>query len=555
MNCHAVPISLLQEILQLSNVHEVIDHIKNQVLMDMTEIQKIEVDFNQVTIHSLEHKNFANLDPDLSGLQVFDPNSIQNQSLESSSFESSIDNKNLKKKINSNKSQESVWQHEFPILSEKAEQIGSIRIILKLNQSLEEHHFVYLKTISTLLGLAIDRFQHADQTKKMMQELRASQERLNLAIKGQHIGIWDWDIPNNRIFWDDTMFDIYGIAAEDFPDISQQWEKSVHPEDWPKMSKLISEVFTQNAKYEHQFRIFRNGEMRYLNGAGIVLKDENNKAIRFTGMNWDVTEKVLAANRLEIERAKSVSQAKMAALGEMASGIAHEINNPITIILNRFSLIKKMAEENNFNHALMSNEIDKIETTFHRIVKIIRGLKAFSRNADRDPKISCDINSIIDETLELCSERLREHGVQLKLIGMDSKLYFSCRPSQISQVLLNLLNNSFDAIENSEQPWITIEIASKESSKNLSFVIIVTDSGQGIPETVRQKMMDPFFTTKEVGKGTGLGLPISKGIIEEHGGTLIYDAQFKNTRFIIELPLEEEIPSSSEKANRTLGMR
>ncbi len=109
------------------------------------------------------------------------------------------------------------------------------------------------------------------------------------------------------------------------------------------------------------------------------------------------------------------------------------------------------------------------------------------------------------------------------------------RPTQISQVLLNLLNNSFDAIEERAEKWIRVRFEINSNKKIL--IIKVTDSGDGIPNEIVHKMMNPFFTTKDIGKGTGLGLSISKGIIEEHGGHLIYNAQSKNTEFVVELPI------------------
>ena len=108
--------------------------------------------------------------------------------------------------------------------------------------------------------------------------------------------------------------------------------------------------------------------------------------------------------------------------------------------------------------------------------------------------------------------------------------------AQISQVLLNILNNSSDAIALSENPWI--EISFDFAKPGLTYVSI-TDSGHGIPVNIADRMMDPFFSTKEVGRGTGLGLSISRGIIEDHGGRLWYDRESPNTRFVIELPVEE----------------
>ena len=137
----------------------------------------------------------------------------------------------------------------------------------------------------------------------------------------------------------------------------------------------------------------------------------------------------------------------------------------------------------------------------------------------------------MNDTLALCSERFKAHGVNLQVEDLREDISFAGRPVQISQVLLNLLNNAHDAIEALAEKWI------KVSFKNLEdrIRICVIDSGSGIPENVREKMMQPFFTTKAIGKGTGLGLSVSKGIIDEHQGVLTVDHTCPNTCFVIEL--------------------
>jgi C4-dicarboxylate-specific signal transduction histidine kinase len=264
------------------------------------------------------------------------------------------------------------------------------------------------------------------------------------------------------------------------------------------------------------------------------MRDEDGEIVRMTGLNWDVTEKVLITKRLEQERAKAIANSKMAALGEMASGLAHEINNPLTIILNRAGQMKARIERNELDSKTALVELEKIENTVERIAKIIRGLRAFSRNADSDPMISSNVESVIKDTLELCQERMRKEGIDLRMTGIFQDWNIHARPSQISQVLLNLLNNSIDAIKTMTQPWI--EISATRFKNDIQ--IRITDSGHGIPPHIANRMMEPFFTTKDVGRGTGLGLAISRGIIEDHRGRLFYDQDSSNTSFVIVLPLE-----------------
>jgi C4-dicarboxylate-specific signal transduction histidine kinase len=180
-----------------------------------------------------------------------------------------------------------------------------------------------------------------------------------------------------------------------------------------------------------------------------------------------------------------------------------------------------------------------------RIAKIIQGLRSFSRNADSDPMEKTQISQIVKETLELCSERFKNQSVDLQVnCAIETKI--ECRPTQISQILMNLLGNGFDAAENLQEKWVRLDVSSTPDS----VIISIMDSGKGIGPQVAAKMMQPFYSTKEVGKGTGLGLSISKRIVEEHHGLLSYDSSSHHTRFVLQLPIKQPvaIASSLKKA-------
>ncbi len=223
---------------------------------------------------------------------------------------------------------------------------------------------------------------------------------------------------------------------------------------------------------------------------------------------------------------------KMASLGQMAAGVAHEVNNPITIIHGTAGLLKKALAAEKIDHDKLRAGLDRIERTALRISRIVRGLRTFSRSGENDHPMSVPLREIVEDTLDLCRERFRDHSIELRVAPIPD-VPLRCRPTQISQVILNLLNNCFDAITETKERWVELEVLPGQER----IVIVVTDSGHGISEEVRPRLMEPFFTTKDPGKGTGLGLPISRGIVEEHGGRLSYDASNKNTRFRVELPL------------------
>lgn len=237
---------------------------------------------------------------------------------------------------------------------------------------------------------------------------------------------------------------------------------------------------------------------------------------------------------------KLLQSARMATLGEMAGGIAHEVNNPLTIIHGRASQILRVIERGQLDINKLKSDISNIEATADRIAKIIRGLRSFSRDSSSDPMILAKIDGMVTEVLDLARERFKNHEVNLEVhfdLSASDDILVSCRPQQIGQVLLNLINNAHDAVMDLKERWVRIDVARAGKMIRIS----VTDSGTGISYEVASKIMNPFFTTKEVGKGTGLGLSISKGIAEDHGGTLIYDSKSKNTRFVFEIPVSGAI--------------
>lgn len=258
--------------------------------------------------------------------------------------------------------------------------------------------------------------------------------------------------------------------------------------------------------------------------------------------NSNLESKVEEKTRALVEaQASLVQKEKMSALGEMAAGIAHEINTPLTIILLKSTILSKKMKAKMPEDHVTHDDFDKISAMSTRISKIVNGLKSFSRDGQHDPFESAELKKIIDESVEFCIQKFKDHKIDFQ-IGPIPDLMIECRPTQISQVLLNMLNNAHDAIENLPQPWIRLDIQQNESA---DLEIWITDSGPGIPLEIRQKLMTMFFTTKASGKGTGMGLSISQRIVDSHQGTIAIDGECKNTRFVIRLPIRQSIAKAA----------
>lgn len=238
----------------------------------------------------------------------------------------------------------------------------------------------------------------------------------------------------------------------------------------------------------------------------------------------------LNLREIDEQMQKMMIQSKFSSLGEMASGIAHEINNPLSVILNSAHLVRKKIESN-ISPLEIIPSLEKIEKTALRISKIVRGLKSFSRNSENDPMEKIQLSSIWTGAFELFAEKFKNNGVSV-IVSEVPDCFILCRETQISQVILNLMSNAFDAIIENDEKWVRVHF----TVLNNLIQIRITDSGHGISANVVDKMMQPFYSTKDVGKGTGLGLSISLGIVQEHQGQLKYELFEGHTSFLLLFP-------------------
>ncbi|MBC7384541.1 MAG: hypothetical protein H7301_00075 [Cryobacterium sp.] len=261
------------------------------------------------------------------------------------------------------------------------------------------------------------------------------------------------------------------------------------------------------------------------------------KITGFVGILEDITERKEQRRKIIEQQALMVHSAKLASIGEMAAGIAHEINNPLLIISGKVQQIRRAPELGKLDPDQNLAHTETTKKTVDRIAKIISGMRNFARDSSADPYTAVSVTKLLQEVVSFSVERFENQGVDLivKVPALDFDL--QCRTYQISQVLLDLLNNAFDAAVDSKnglKPWVEISVDRRPEGK-VGFR--VKDSGDGVPEGLRSKIMDPFFTTKQVVKGTGLGLSISKNIIKPHSGELFLNDQHEETCFCVVLPL------------------
>lgn len=326
-----------------------------------------------------------------------------------------------------------------------------------------------------------------------------------------------------------AALELFGYSFKELSSMKAQ-DLFVNPEDRQILMDLV---------FKYGYIINREIELRKKDGEIIdaimtvnVRRDKNNNTIGFFSIGKDVTEK----KRLELQLLQAE---KLSAVGTMISGVAHEINNPLTSIIGYSQLLSKQEVPKD-----IKNKLNVILKESIRSSKIIGSLLTFARK-HKPQRNKININDILIESIELREYELSVSNIDVQTSFSDDLPWTFADPYQIQQVFVNLINNALDAIvANQESGVLTIKTERKDDAVMIEF----KDTGPGIPNDVIKKVFEPFFTTKEMGKGTGLGLSMAYGIIKEHGGTISVESKPGEwAKFIVTLPIIEDTEQMEER--------
>ena len=434
-----------------------------------------------------------------------------------------------------------------------------------------------------MLGSVVTSQDISDK-KEIEAALNRSQETLERAQAIAHVGSWDWDIVSGALHWTDEIYRIFGLQPQEFGATYEAFLQYIHPDDVGAVTQAVNAtVADKNIPYDIEHRVVQpNGTERIVNERGKVYRDAMGTPIRMIGTVQDITEKKQADEKIrklneELEvrveqrtaelkstnqhlqaslqelnemQGKLVESEKMAALGGLVAGVAHEINTPIGVGVTAVSHLQMKLDEyksryqggqltrDDFEAFLKttSESSDIIQHNLHRAVELIRSFKQVAVDQTSNKPRSFNLAQYLGEVLQSLKPNLKQ-GIHDVVLDCPDDIELFNHPGSISQVITNLIMNSIiHAFDDAETGCIRIGVSRiSDTAVRLEY----TDDGKGIsPENV-QKIFEPFFTTRRGQGGSGLGMHIVYNLVTRSLGGMIHcsSVEGEGTRFMIELPI------------------
>jgi PAS domain S-box-containing protein len=369
--------------------------------------------------------------------------------------------------------------------------------------------------------------------------LRESTFLWKFAIEGSGDGVWDRNLLTNEISYSIRWMEMLGYAENDIPLTRQEWLNRIHPDDQLRVKTAVESYLSGEVKsYSTEYRLScKDDSYKWIHERGMVVSyAEDGTPLRMIGTNTDISQRKFQEQKDKAHLNQLSHVTRLGLMGEMASGIAHEVNQPLTAISTYTQVSLNIMKAESPDLVKLVDIIYKTQQQALRAGQIIRRMREFVKSNTKQTSIA-DINKLIEDAVSLCLPDLRFRNIGLTFELKSPLPLINIDTIQIEQVIINLIRNSADALDScpkNQQREISIQSL---LTLNNGIEIRIKDNGQGISEDEQQKILMPFYTTKA--EGMGMGLSISNSIIEAHHGTLRFNSKVGNgTTFYFNLPIQ-----------------
>lgn len=393
---------------------------------------------------------------------------------------------------------------------------------------------------------AVREAKHTAELAAQLHALEESNELFRLVARATNDVLYDWDVKTGATVWNDALRTVLRYTGE--PDAAgiQWWATQIHPDDRERVSTSLDAAMKRSDEgWSDSYRFATSdGSWLDLIDRGIFMRDASGQCTRMIGAMMDVTGRKQLQTRL-------VLADRLASVGTMAAGVAHELNNPLTWVLANIRLVQETVKD---LPEAAARALEHAAQGADRMRSIISDLQVFSRNEARSVA-PIDLRATLASAISIVGSSLRARARLEQIDKTVGPLYVLANEARLAQVLLNLLVNAVQAIEpgQPDRNRVTVSVSFVPGTiPSRSVAIEVDDTGSGIPAAVLARIFDPFFTTKPPGEGTGLGLSIGLQLVQELGGEITVPSRpGRGTRFRVVLPLTESRPELPRSAATT----
>jgi len=382
--------------------------------------------------------------------------------------------------------------------------------------------------IAAVLGLVIAVGMLIIYFEDLYRKVRQQNRTLEMSQELGKLGTWELSIPTNELTWSKETCRIFGVPETEPIDFQSVLE-IIHPEDVERISSLW-EVALKTGVFDDEYRIMVDEKTKWIHSKAEFFYDQNNQPEYVLGLSQDITEKRLMQE-------SQLRNNQLSALGELAAGVAHEINNPISGVINYAQILQNKS----VNEQRQNDILSKIIREGNRIALIVSSLLSFARK-DLQAQTQLSVASIVQEPINLMMQHFKSDAIHLEVSVDENLPKIFGNASQLEQVVINLLSNARHALNkkfSKRDHYKFIIITAEEVVVNMQSRIrlVIEDRGCGIPQENLEKIFHPFFTTKPTGVGTGLGLSITNEILNRHNATLQIESKVGEfTRITILFP-------------------